>query len=635
MISAPPFPLGATLTRDGAQFAARSLYATRIDLCLFDGGVERRLTMTTSGRDHHQIFVPGVKAGQHYGFRADGPWDEAAGQRFDISKLLLDPYAREISAHAAWAEGLATRGVDTAALMPKCVLRAGLPKLAPLAQRQPEFIYEVPVKAFTKLLDAVPAIKRGTIAGLAHPSVIAHFKRIGCDAVELMPITAWSDERHLARAGMRNAWGYNSAVFMAPEPELAPGGLAEVRETVQTLHDNGLRVFMDVVFNHTGESDFDGATLSLRGLDNATHFRMIGGVLVNDTGCGNTLALDRTANIDLVIATLRHWVLQCGIDGFRYDLAPIMGRVATGFDPHAPLLEAINNDDVLAQVIHIAEPWDVGPGGYQLGNFVGGWREWNDEFRDDVRRFWRGDAGAQRGFATRLAGSSDVFERGGRKPSASVNFVAAHDGFTLADVTRFAAKKNLANGENNRDGNDGEVCWIDAAPRAVVQAMLATLFCARGTVMLTAGDEFGRSQAGNNNAYAQDNETTWRDWKNADQTLIDFVSALVKFRREHKSYFADDFLSGADFANSSTRDIMWFGSTGEELSPQDWQSGHAGVLGLLLGSSTKDERLALVFSQRTKIADVVLPEAQAGMKWVARLAEFPCDKFAAFIERAN
>ena len=631
---AAPFPLGANLVPGGAQFSARSLNATRIELCLFEGNVERRLTMSKIGADHFQIFVSGLRAGQLYGFRADGPWDEAAGHRFDFSKLLLDPYALEISHHPTWHEGLATRGVDTAALMPKSILRASLPKLAPLPTRKPEFIYEVPVKAFTKLLGAVPEAKRGTVAALAHPAVISHFKRIGCDAVELMPITAWSDERHLARAGMRNAWGYNPAVFMAPEPELAPGGLIEVRDTVKALHDADLRVFMDVVFNHTGESDFGGATLSLRGLDNATHFRMNGGVLVNDTGCGNTLALDRSVNIDLVIASLRHWVLQCGIDGFRYDLAPIMGRVVTSFDPHAPLFEAIQNDDVLAQVIHIAEPWDVGVGGYQLGNFTAGWSEWNDKFRDDVRRFWRGDTGTRAGFATRLAGSSDVFNRNGRKPSASVNFVSAHDGFALADVVRFSSKHNLPNGEYNRDGNDGEICWVAADPIEDVKAILASLFFSRGTTMLTAGDEFGRNQAGNNNAYAQDNETTWRDWKNADQVLTDFVAELSKFRLQHKSYFADDFFSGEDLPNSATRDIVWFGENGAELTSKEWQVNDAGFLGLLLGSSINVERVALVFS-RSGVKDVKLPPALTSMKWSTCLTKFPADKFAVFIEQAE
>ena len=622
------FPLGATLVKGGAQFAVRSLNATGVDLCLFDNGVEKRIALTKTGSNQFQIFVPGLKLGQQYGFRADGPWNEQAGHRFDVSKLLLDPFAHKISAHVSWHDDMAKRGFDTSVLMPKSILCEALPPLTPLPLKNAEFIYEVPVKAFTKLNLEIPESIRGNMAALAHPAAIAHFKRIGCDVVELMPVTAWSDERHLAKLGLHNAWGYNPAVFMALEPELAPGGLIELRDTVRVLHENGLRVFIDVVFNHTGESDLDGSSLSLRGLDNATYFRMINGVPENDTGCGNTLALERPAGIELVIAALRHWVLRCGIDGFRYDLAPVMGREATGFNPHAPLFEAIYKDDVLSQVVHIAEPWDVGLGGYQLGNFPDGWLEWNDRFRDDVRRFWRGDKGARRSLATRLAGSSDIFDVRERKPSASVNFIAAHDGFTLADLVRFSKKQNLANGENNRDGSDGEVCWVDDNPLETAKALLASLFCARGTVMLTAGDEFSRSQGGNNNAYAQDNETTWRDWKNADQVLIEFVAGLAKFRLLHKDYFADAFLAGKEFRGTTRRDVLWFGADGAELSGQDWQAEDAAVLGVTLGSPTKDQRLAIVFT-RGNVKDVRLPNPQKNMTWVVQLQS---EKFAAFLE---
>jgi glycogen debranching enzyme len=621
--------LGAELTSKGAAFAVRSRNATRVDLCLFDAGKERRLAMNKVGTDIFTLSVDGSKEGQQYGFRADGPWDEIAGHRFDVSKLLLDPYAREITAHCDWHEELAVRGTDTALFMPKCVVRKTFANVKPLSPRRPQFIYEVPVKAFTKLHPDVPLEQRGTVAALAHSSVVAHFKRIGCDAVELMPITAWSDERHLARAGLRNAWGYNPVAMMAPEPSIAPGGISEVRDTIRALHDAGLRVFLDVVFNHTAESDFDGATISLRGLDNATYFRMNKGVLVNDTGCGNTLALDQPAAIDLVIATLRHWVLQCGIDGFRYDLAPVMGREADGFNVHAPLLEAINNDAVLGHLIHIAEPWDVGPGGYQLGNFPANWLEWNDHFRDDVRRFWRGDAAARPRLATRLAGSSDVFDRDGRKPSASVNFVAAHDGFAVADVVTFAHKQNLANGENNRDGSDGEVCWVDPYPTASVHALLASLFLARGTILLTAGDEFGRSQNGNNNAYAQDNELTWRDWQKADQSLIEFVAALGALRCMHSAYFADAFLTGETLPRSTIRDIVWLAPDGEELTQQEWQDERAIVLGMALGSAGQAGRLVLVFGRGGSLKEFVLPKPQPSMKWEASLSG---DKFASFIE---
>ena len=624
-------PLGASLTDTGAHFSVCSLNATLIELCLFTGAQELRIAMAKSGADRHSVFAPGIKSGQQYGFRAQGPWDEPAGHRFDQSKLLLDPYAKAITAHCDWHDALSLRGTDTATLMPKCILRAALPNLAPLTPQRPKYIYEVPVKALTKLHPDVPANLRGTVAALAHPSVIAHFKLIGCDAVQLMPIAAWTDERHLVRQHLRNAWGYNPVALMAPEPELAPGGLMELRDTVQLLHENGLRVYLDVVFNHTGESDYGGATISLRGLDNALYFRINNGVLVNDTGCGNTLALDRPATIELVITTLRHWALQCGIDGFRYDLATIMGREDSGFNPHAPLLEAINNDDVLGKLVHIAEPWDVGIGGYQLGNFPQNWLEWNDHFRDDLRRYWRGDAGAHRSFATRLAGSSDIFGRGGRKPSCSVNFVAAHDGFALGDVVRFSQKQNLANGENNRDGSSSEICWVDANPADKVKGMLASLFLSRGTIMITAGDEFGRSQNGNNNAYAQDNETTWRNWNNHDQSLLNFVAEHSRVKLTYGDFFDDEFLAGT--ANGG-HDVIWFGLDGQELTAQDWNADHLKSLGLMLQSPSKQARLAIVFSSQAHASKVTLPTAAPRMVWQKADQIGPSDLFSIFLEKS-
>ncbi len=613
------FPLGVTLTEAGAHFAVWSRHAAQIIVCLFDGEIERRIPLLRKG-DRHDAFVIGVKAGQHYGLRADGPWDERAGHRFDVSKLLIDPYATELTAHGQWREELAVRGVNAALFMPKCVVRPALPLAAPLIAKKPNFILEVPVKAFTMLHPDVPEHLRGTVAALAHPSIIAHFKSIGCDAIELMPIMAWSDERHLARAGLRNAWGYNPVSFFAPELDIAPGGLAEVCATVEVLHAHGIRVILDVVFNHTAESDFGGGTFSLRGLDQASYYRMHKGALVNDTGCGNTLALDREPGISLVLDSLRHWVNATGVDGFRYDLAPVMGRTATGFRSDAPLLVAIQSDPLLAPLIHIAEPWDVGPGGYQVGNFAADWHEWNDHFRDDVRRFWRGDAGVAGKFATRIAGSSDIFQKGEARPSRSINFVAAHDGFALADVVRFNDKHNHANGENNRDGNDGEVCWVDAAPSEKVKAMLASLFFARGTIMMTAGDEFGRTQRGNNNAYAQDNEVTWRDWTAVDQSLIAFVRTLAVFREAYRAYFADTFLE--------REDIVWFGADGQALGDGSWTK--TDVVGMAIRAEGKAERLAVVFSRKLPASKMALPTAQDGMNWNAiELASAHC---AVYIE---
>jgi glycogen debranching enzyme len=553
--------------------------------------------------DLHYGFIGGVKAGARYGLRAMGPFDPAAGHLFDQAKLLIDPAATKIDGPFEWHPDLAAFGKDTAALVPKCVVVEALPVSRPLPYRPPGFIYEVQVKAFTKLHPAIPETQRGTVAALAHPAIIAHLKRLGVDTLELMPLAAWIDERHLAQAGLANAWGYNPITFAAPDPRLAPRGFDEIRETVAALHAEGIRVILDVVFNHTGESDLGGPTLSLRGLDNALYFRHAEGRLVNDTGCGNTLALDRAPVVALVMDAMRTWVNATGIDGFRYDLAPVMGRTGRGFEADAPLLAAIQQDPLLGGLIHIAEPWDIGPGGYQLGNFPASWHEWNDKYRDDVRRFWRGDAGSAGAFATRLAGSSDVFDRAHRRPSSGINFVSAHDGFTLRDAVSFARKDNHANGEGNRDGSGHEVAWVAPDPAQAARDLLASLFLSRGTPMLTAGDEFGRSQKGNNNAYAQDNGTTWLDWSRADDALITFAAGLAEFRRDHPVYFADRFLNGGD--------AEWFNADGKPMQEADWRAVSPAGLTLVLNGSGK--RLALAFGRSPK--KLRLPPAEDGWSW--------------------
>ncbi|NJM29844.1 MAG: glycogen debranching protein GlgX [Rhizobiales bacterium] len=533
---------GVTLHGDGANFCAVSRHATRVFVSLFDGDSETvRFPLPSRRGDHHAGFIAGVKDGQRYGLRAEGPWSPSQGHLFDPSKLLLDPYAFEVDDALRWTPELGIFGVETAPFVPKSMVRAPLPYAQRLPWARPQFIYEVQLRSLTKRHPAVPEKLRGTVAALAHPEIIAHIKGLGVDTVELMPLALWIEERHLAKLGLRNAWGYNPVSFFAPDPVLAPGGLAEIRDTVAALHSAGLRILLDVVFNHTGEGDPGGPTLSLRGLDNALYYRYRNGIPVNDSGCGNTLALDRAPNVQLVMDAMRHWLLATGIDGFRYDLAPVMGRTEHGFDVNAPLLTAIRQDPLLSDLIHIAEPWDVGVGGYQLGNFPAGWGEWNDKFRDDARRFWRGDPKSAGAFATRLAGSSDVFDSGHRKPSSSINFAAAHDGFTLLDSVTFAAKNNHANGEGNRDGSDHEVSWVSKHASADVSAMLATVLLSRGTPMIAAGDEFGRTQLGNNNAYAQDNETTWLDWAKADKKRIAEVSALAKFRRDYATFSATTF----------------------------------------------------------------------------------------------
>jgi glycogen operon protein len=516
---------------------------------VFDGEIETRFELKKRIDNVHFDFIPNLTAGTKYGFRVEGPWAPDLGLRFDSSKLLVDPYAWSLDSSIEYSDALTERGVDTAKLVPKSIARKPLPDVPRPAYRKPEFIYELPVKAFTKQHPDVPEKLRGTVAALAEPVIINHLKHIGVDVIELMPITAWIDERHLRKLNLRNAWGYNPLQFFAPDPRLAPGGLQEVRDTIATLHKNGFRVILDVVLNHSGESDQFGPTLCMRGLDNSTYYAHARGELINDAGCGNTLNLNQPHVVEMVIAALRHWVLKAGVDGFRFDLATVMGRMPDGFHANAPLIAAIENDDVLSTCIMIAEPWDIGPGGYQLGQFPDRWHEWNDKYRDDIRRFWRGDDYAANALATRITGSSDIFQ----KPSRSINFISAHDGFTMRDIVTYADKNNFNNGENNRDGKSHEVTWVGGD----VNALLATLFLSRGIPMLTAGDEFGRTQNGNNNAYAQDNEVTWLDWANKDGALIEEVARLVKLRKSDPYYTSDEDISEAE----------WFGAGGEKL---DW-----------------------------------------------------------------
>ncbi len=597
------------LAEGGVSVAVVSRNASRMFFCVYEEKEEvARIALPQRLGDLHYGFVSGVGTGTRYGFRAEGPWEPENGHRFDVSKLLIDPYALAVDAAFRHHSDLALRGHDTSSLVPKGIVINAPADARPLPPHRPRFIYEIPVKAFTKLHPAIAPEQRGTVAALSHPAVIAHLKRLGVDTVELMPIAAWTDERHLPPSGLSNAWGYNPVSFLAPDPRLAPGGLAEIRAAVDALHGEGIRVILDVVFNHTGESDEHGAVLSLRGLDNALYYRHAQGRLVNDTGCGNTLALDERPVMQLAMDAMRIWVRRTGIDGFRFDLAPVMGRRASGFDANAPLLAAIEQDPLLSQLIMIAEPWDVGPGGYQLGKFPARWQEWNDRYRDDVRRFWRGDAHAAGALATRLTGSSDIFAPH-RPPSASVNYVAAHDGFTLRDTVTYTLKNNHANGEQNRDGNAHEPTW----PGGDVKALLATLFLSRGTPMLTAGDEFGRTQRGNNNAYAQDNETTWLDWNMADQTLIDFTASLMKLRQSQPLLHADRFLTGHNLAGSRFPDAQWLGEDG---APLNWHEPDTGVIGLALADQAS--RIALWFNRTPRAIVPPLP-LREGYRWTVLL----------------
>ncbi|MCB1454420.1 MAG: glycogen debranching protein GlgX [Rhizobiaceae bacterium] len=590
---------GAVVEDDGTRFTVWSEAAETVFLCLFDGEEESARIALGRGEDgFHSAFVNGVGSGTRYGLRAEGPYDPSAGLWFDPDKLLVDPYAVELDRAFRYDAALGARrgeGGDTAKLMPKAVVNAALPiaPAKPPLWRDGGLVYELSTRAFTMLHQSIPADKRGTISALGEPAIIDHLTRLGVTAVELMPIVAWIDERHLLPLGLNNAWGYNPVTFMALDPRLAPGGIAELAHAVERLHEAGIGVILDVVFNHTGESDRQGPTLSLRGLDNQAYFRHRegdGGLhLVNDTGTGNTLACDHVAVQRLVLDSLRHFVRHAGIDGFRFDLAPILGRTDDGFDPRAEMLRRMVSDPILADRVLIAEPWDIGPDGYQLGSFPVPFLEWNDRYRDDVRRFWRGDPGSLGALATRLAGSADIFEASPQ--SRTVNFIAAHDGMTLADLTAYEHKHNQANGEDNRDGHGENFSWnngvegestnasVIAARLGDIRALLATLFVSRSAIMLTAGDEFGRTQQGNNNAYAQDNEITWLDWESRDRVTEDFVAALAALRSEFAPLRDNAFLTGLP---EDDPDVEWLHPQGRPMQIGDWEEPDARRLTMLL-----------------------------------------------------
>lgn len=607
---------GSRLTGTGAHFAVPAPDAGAVRLCLFDHDDREtaRLAMDRGEDGWWRLDVAGVREGQAFGFRADGPWQPEAGHWFDPDRLLVDPWATRIDRpyrHDARLLGSARgAGGDTAGLMPRAVLE----KTASILQPQPVtftpggLIYEVNVRGFSMLHPDVPEADRGTLAALKHPAMIAHMKSIGVSAVELMPVTAWIDERHLPALGLTNAWGYNPVTFMALDPRLAPGGIADLRAVTDVLRAAGIGVILDLVFNHTGESDEAGTVLSLRGLMGARAFRRdAAGRLVNDTGTGNTVACDDPVIMELILDSLRHFALAGGVDGFRFDLAPVLGRTGDGFSPDASLLRAMLDDPVIGSRVLIAEPWDIGPGGYQLGNFSAPFLEWNDRYRDDMRRFWRGDSHMLGAFATRLAGSQDVF--GGEAATRGVSFLAAHDGFTLADLVSHEHKHNEANGEGNRDGHNHNISWNNGAEggtrdeavltarRADVAALLSTLYLTRGTIMLTAGDEFGRSQRGNNNAYAQDNAITWIDWETRDATLLAHAQSLAALRRRFPQAFAPGFLTG-EAGQNGMPDVEWLRPDGTAMTPADWEAEDAGTLAVVLATGcAANPRIALAFNR--------------------------------------
>ncbi|TNB47929.1 glycogen debranching protein GlgX [Martelella lutilitoris] len=616
---------GVRVLDRGVEFSVYSENATGMELCLFtpDGTETAHLPMSHERGNMFRLLVDGLKPGQRYGYRAFGRYDPMAGHWFDSSKLLVDPYAREIDAPYRYHPKLVRYGVETADIVPKGVVVAdGQGDPGHIDLPDGAFIYEAGVKSLTMLNPHVPESIRGTVAALGHPAVVEHLQKIGADAIELMPVTAWIDERHLQPLGLTNAWGYNPVTFMAPDPRLCPGGIGELRRAVDALHEAGIAVILDLVFNHSGESDQFGGTLSFRGLDNATYYRLADddpSVFINDTGCGNTIACNHPMVRRYIIDSLRFFVTEAGIDGFRFDLAPILGRTRNGFDTHAETLEAILSDPVLKDRTMIAEPWDIGPGGYQLGHFPAPFLEWNDRARDDMRRFWRGDQHMTGRLADALSGSSHIFSVRDQHVTRSVNFIAAHDGFSLHDVTAYVHKHNGPNGESNRDGHDENFSWnngiegetdnqvVLAHRRQDIKALLATLFASRGAIMLKAGDEGGMTQYGNNNAYCQDNETTWIDWKAMDEELIAYTGALAALRRQFAVFSETGFFTEDD--------VAWLRPDGEIMTVDDWEAAECDSLSVVLSTTERGSetptRLAVLINRSHEEIAFRLPERDA------------------------
>ena len=661
-----PEPLGVTLDSWGVNVAVFSAHATAIEFCLFDADGGRELQRIRLPERTGEVFhghVEGVQAGARYGLRAHGPFEPLQGHRFNPNKLLIDPFAtlidRRPTLHPAMfgyrpgdpADDLSFSDEDSGPVMPKAIVSttAGPRGRRPITPWPGTVLYEMHVRGFTRLHPGIPPAIAGTFGALARPEAIEHLVRLGITTLEIMPAAAWIDERHLSGLGLTNYWGYNPIAWMAPDPRLAPGGWAEIAAATSALAEAGIETVLDVVLNHTGEGDALGPTLSLRGLDNASYYRLVPDEphrYVDDAGTGNTLALDRPPVLRLAMDALRSWAKLGGLSGFRFDLAATLGRRADGFDPAAPLLSAIAQDPELRELKLIAEPWDCGPGGYQIGAFPPAWGEWNDRFRDTARRFWRGDEGQLGEFATRIAGSEDLFASHGR-PSRSVNFITAHDGFTLADVTAFEAKHNQANGEANRDGSDSNWSWnngvegptedpaIGAARVSDQRALLATLLLSRGTPMLAMGSELGQSQGGNNNAYAQDSETAWIDWEGADRGLEAFCRRLVALRAKHPALWADRFLTGAPAGPGGFPDVAWRKPEGEPMSPGDWGDPSLETLVATLSAPAGDggvERATAVFHRGREPVRVVLPEPRDGMGWTLVLDSARPDGDEALLE---
>jgi glycogen operon protein len=656
-----PNPLGATWDGLGVNFALFSANATKVELCLFDdaGHTEvERIELPEYTNEVWHGYLPDARPGTIYGYRVHGPYDPRNGHRFNPNKLLLDPYAKAFVGTLRWHnalfgytigakdEDLSFDRRDSARFMPKC--RVIDPAFTWGRERRPEvpwdrtIIYETHVRGYTKLHPAVPETLRGTFSGLGRKEVVDYIRSLGVTSVELLPVHAFVNDRHLLEKNLTNYWGYNSIGFFAPDPRYSavPAFVfSEFKEMVARLHDAGLEVILDVVYNHTAEGNERGPTLSFRGIDNASYYRLLPDqrrYYINDTGTGNTLNLSHSSVLQMVTDSLRYWVTEMHVDGFRFDLGTILARQHDGFDVSHGFLLSCQQDPVLSQVKLIAEPWDIGPGGYQVGGFPPGWAEWNDKFRDTVRSFWKGDEGKLAEMATRLAASADAYNRRGRKPWSSVNFITAHDGFTLHDLVSYNDKHNEANGENNQDGHSENLSWnhgaegetdepdIKALRCRQMRNLLATLLLAQGTPMLLAGDEFGRTQHGNNNAYAQDNEISWVDWNIGESgaELIDFVRRVIALRQTFPILRRSRFLTGEHNAELDAKDVRWLTPAATDI--EQWQDPNARCFGMLMDGRAQatgikrpslDATVLLVLNAHHDVVNFRLPEVVGGQAW--------------------
>jgi isoamylase len=658
-----PHPRGATWDGKGVNFSLFSAHATKVELCLFDsrGETERqRIELPEFTDEIWHGYIEGIGPGQVYGYRVHGPYEPEQGHRFNPNKLLLDPYAREFVGQLRWdhacfgytigAEGddLTFDDRDSAAFVPKCVVvDPGFDwkqNVKPLVPWDRTIVYETHARGYTKLHPNVPEKLRGTFAGLSVPQVVEYVKSLGITSIELLPIHMFINDSQLLDRGLTNYWGYNSIGFFAADPRYFADplrGVQELKEMVLAFHDAGIEVILDVVYNHTAEGNERGPTLSFKGIDNVSYYRLLPDqqrYYINDTGTGNTLNLSHPRVIQMVTDSLRYWVQEMHVDGFRFDLGTILAREPNGFDNRSGFLKACSQDPLLGGVKLIAEPWDCGPGGYQVGEFPAGWAEWNDKYRDTIRDFWRGEASAA-AVAPRLVGSADVFNKYGRKPYASVNFITAHDGFTLNDLVTYNERHNEANGEDNRDGHSHNRAWncgvegptndraINELRQRQMRNMLATLLLSQGTPMLLAGDEFARTQRGNNNAYCQDNEISWIDWNAVDrnQHLVRFVRKLTALRRKYPILRRSRFLSGEMNEEIGVKEVTWINASGTEMQEEHWTDPMMKCFGMMLDGRAQtsgirqrgqDATILIVFNAYHDVVQFTLPGTTDSAFWM-------------------